>query len=137
VRDLRDGLVLLDRAVLGDGGLPRVRRHFPDGILIGCRDHPPAGEEHLPARGGQGEQVSDELVAGAGPVHADQHLLPEPGGHLPQGGGQHVPVIGERVRAGVAGAQQHGQALARIRAPRRQWMEAVAFLPGGSRPLLV
>ena len=51
--------------------------------------------------------------------------------------GQHLLVVGERVRARVAGPQQHGQALARIRSPRPQWMEAVALLPGGSRSLLV
>ena len=38
---------------------------------------------------------------------------------------------------GVAGAQQHRQALARIRSPGPQRVEAVAFLPGGSRSLLV
>ena len=36
-----------------------------------------------PPRGGQGQQVLHELVAGAGPVDADQDLLPEPGRDLP------------------------------------------------------
>ena len=53
-----------------------------------------------------------------------------------QGRGQHVLVIGERVRPGVAGAQQHRQALARIRAPGPQRVETVAFLPGGAAPSL-
>ena len=35
-------------------------------------DHPPAGEQHDLARGGQGQQVSDELVARAGPVDAER-----------------------------------------------------------------
>jgi hypothetical protein len=34
-----------------------------------------------------------------------------------QGRGQHLLVIGERVRPSVAGAEQHGQALAGIPAP--------------------
>jgi hypothetical protein len=48
-------------------------------------------------RGGQGQQVSDEVVAGAGPVDADQELAPEPGRDLPQGRGQHLLMVGEGV----------------------------------------
>jgi hypothetical protein len=44
VRDLRDVLVLLGRAVLGGAGLPRVRRDQLDGVLVGGGDHPSAGE---------------------------------------------------------------------------------------------
>ena len=62
-------------------------------------------------------------------------LPPEPGGDLPQRRGQHLLVVGERVRPGVAGPQQHGQALAGVRAPGAQRVEAVALLPGG-QPLL-
>ena len=57
----------------------------------------------------------DEVVAGAGAVDADYELAPEPGGDLPEGRGQHLLMVGERVRAGVARPQQHGQALAGIR----------------------
>ena len=114
VRDLRDVLVLLGPAVLGDAGLPCACGDLPDGVLVGGGDHPAAGEQHGPPRGGQGQQVLDELVAGAGTVDADQDLAPEPGGDLPDRGGQHFFMVGERVRAGVARAQQHGQALAGI-----------------------
>ena len=134
-RDLRDVLVLLGAAILGGAGLPRVLRDLPDGVLVGGGDHPPAGEQHGPPRGGQGQQVLHELVAGAGPVNADEDLLPEPGRDLPDRRGQHVPVVGERVRPGVAGPQQHGQALAGVRQPGAQWMKAIALLPGGSEQL--
>ena len=137
VRDLRDVLVLLRAAVLGDAGLPRACGQLPDRLLVGGGDHPPAGEEHLPARGGQGQQVLDELVARAGPVDADHDPAPEPGGDLPDGRGQHLLMVGERVRPGVPGPEQHREALAGIPAPRPQWVEAVAFLPGGSRSLLI
>ena len=64
---------------------------------VGGGDHPPAGEQHGPPRGGHRQQVLYELVAGAGPAGADQDLVPEPGGDLPEGRGQHVPVAGERI----------------------------------------
>src|ERR1017187_3481592 len=47
--------------------------------------------------GGHRQQVLDELVAGPGPVDADQDLAPEPGRDLPDGRDQHVLVIGEGV----------------------------------------
>jgi hypothetical protein len=46
-------------------------------------------------------------------------------------------MVGERVRAGVPGAEQHGQPLAGADEPGAQRVEAAAFLPGGSRSLLV
>ena len=95
----------------------------------------PAGEQHFLLRRGQGQQVLDELVACAGPVDADQDLAAEPGGDLPQGRGQHFLMVGERVRAGVARSQQHGQALAGIGEPGAQRV-AVALLPGGSGSFL-
>ena len=97
VRDLRDVLVLLDGAVLADAGLPRAARDLPDRVLVRSGDHPAAGEKENPARGGQGQQVLDELVAGAGPIHTDEDLRPEPGGDLPDRRGQHLLVVGERV----------------------------------------
>jgi hypothetical protein len=63
-------------------------------------------------------------------------LAPEPGRDLPEGRGQHLLVVGEGVRAGVAGPQQHGQGLAGVGAPGPERVEAVAFLPGGSAPSL-
>jgi hypothetical protein len=135
VRDLRDGFVLLDAAVLGDAGLPRRGGQLPDRLLVGCGDHPAAGEEEFPPRRAQRQQVLDELVAGPGAAGADQDLPPEPGGDLPEGRGRQVPVIGEGARSGVAGAQQHGQALARIGSPRRQRVEAVAFQVGAAPSL--
>jgi hypothetical protein len=72
--------------------------------------------------------VSDEVVAGAGPVDADDDLAPEPGGDLLQGRGQYFLVVGERVRAGVARSEQHVQALAGVRAPGSEGVEAVAHL---------
>ena len=84
---------------------------------------------------GHGPRVHDLRHTMA--VNNLRYPAPEPCRDLPEGGGQHVPVIGERVRARVARSQQHRQAFARIRTPRRQWVEAVALLPGGSRPLLV
>jgi len=55
----------------------------------------------------------DELVAGVGPVHADQDLLPEPGRDLADRRGQHVPMISERVRPALApGARPGGADLA-------------------------
>jgi hypothetical protein len=41
--------------------------------------------------------VLDELVAGAGPVDADEDLAPEPGRDLPDRGGEHFFMVGERV----------------------------------------
>ena len=116
--DLGDVLVLFGRAVLPGAGLPRAGGDVPDGVLVGGGDHPAAGEQQDPARGGQGQQVLDEVMAGPGPVDADQDLGPEPGRDLPDGRGQHLLVVGEGVRARVAGPQQHGQALAGIRRPR-------------------
>ena len=81
--------------------------------------------------------MADEVVAGSGPVDADQDLAPEPGGDLPEGRGEHLLVVGERVRPGVAGAQQHVQALAGVRAPGGEGVEAVALLPGRGGSLLV
>jgi hypothetical protein len=71
------------------------------------------------------------------PSTADEDLPPEPGRDLPEGGGQHLLMAGERVRAGVPGTEQHGQALAGVRQPGAQRVEPVALLPGGSRPFLV
>jgi hypothetical protein len=79
------------------------------------------------ARGGQGQQVADEVVAGAGPVDADEDLAPEPGRDLPEGRSQRLLVVGERVRPGVARPEQHRQALAGVRQPGAQRVEAVAF----------
>ena len=73
-RDLRDVLVVLGGAVLAGAGLPRAGGDLADGVLVGGGDHPPAGEQHGPPRGGQGQQVLHELVAGAGPVDADEDL---------------------------------------------------------------
>ena len=67
VGDLRDVLVVLGGAVLGGAGLPRARGDLLDCVLVGGGDHPPAGEQHHPARGGHRQQVSDELVAGGRP----------------------------------------------------------------------
>ena len=97
--DLGDVLVFLGRAVLAGAGLPRAGGHLPDRVLVGGGDHPAAGEQHDPARGGHRQQVLDEIVAGAGPVDADQDLAPEPGRDLPDRRGQHLLVVGERVRA--------------------------------------
>jgi hypothetical protein len=132
-------LVLLGAAVLGGAGLPRAGREQPDGVLVGRHDRPAAGEQHGLARGGKAQQVADEVVAGAGAgaVDADHDLAPEPGGDLLQGRGQHLLVVGEGVRAGVAGPQLHGQALAGIAAPGSQRVETVPFLPRGRRPFLV
>src|SRR5207237_4221255 len=88
--DLRDVLVVLGGAVLGGAGLPCAGGDLADGVLVGGHDGPPAGEQRFLLRGGQGEQVADEVVAGAGAVDADQDPPPEPGGDLPQGGGQHL-----------------------------------------------
>jgi hypothetical protein len=95
--DLGDVLVLLDGAVLPGARLPRELRDAHDRRLVGAGDHPAAGEQDLPARGGHAQQVIDELVARARAVNADQDLAPEPGRDLAQGRGQHIPVIGERV----------------------------------------
>jgi hypothetical protein len=43
------------------------------------------------------------------PSTADQDLAPEPGRDLPDRSGQHILVVGERVRPSVARVQQHGQ----------------------------
>jgi hypothetical protein len=51
----------------------------------------------FPARGGQRQQVPDEVVAGTGAVDADHDIPPEPGRDLPQGRGQHLFMVGERV----------------------------------------
>ena len=136
VRDLRDVLVLLGGAVMGDTGLRRARGDLRDGGLVGSGDHPPAGEQQGPPRGRQGQQVPNQVVAGPDAVDADDDLAPEPGGDLPDRGGQHFQVVGEGVRVGVAGAEQHVQALAGVPALPRRRVEAVAHLPGGSRPLL-
>ena len=74
VRDLRDVLVFLDRAVLGDAGLPRARGHHLDGILVGrVIIHPQVNSTIR-----RGEDIASrcliELVARAGPVDADQQL---------------------------------------------------------------
>ncbi len=45
--------------------------------------------------------------------------------------------VGEGVRAGVAGPELHVEALAGVHAPRRQRVESVALLPGGSRSLFI
>ena len=108
-----------------------------DGVLIGGGDHPPAAEQDHRARRGQGQQMLHELVAGAGPVDANQDLAPEPGRDLPDRRGQHLLVAGERIRARVARPQQHGQALAGAGTPGAQRVEAVALLPGGGGALLV
>ena len=111
---------------------------FADGVLIGCSDHPAAGEEHRPPRRGRcaSRCLTSSWLAPA-PSTRTRILRPEPGGDLPDRRGQHVLVVGEGVRAGVPGPQQHRQALAGISSPGRQRVEAVAFLPGGSRSLLV
>jgi hypothetical protein len=57
-------LLARERPTRSDG-LPRARRDQLDGLLVGSGDHPPAGEQRLPARGGQGEQVLDDVVAGS------------------------------------------------------------------------
>jgi len=76
-------------------------------------------------------------MARAGAVDADDDLLPEPGRDLPDRRSQHLLMVGKRVRPGVAGPQQHGQALARIRSPGPQRVKAVAHFPGGRRAFLV
>ena len=56
---------------------------------------------------------------------------------LPQGRGQHLLMVGEGVRPGVAGPQLHGQALAGIAAPGPQGVETVALSSrSGPRPSL-
>jgi hypothetical protein len=75
-------------------------------------------------------------MARAGLVDADHDLPPEPGGHLAERRGQHFLVIGERVRPRVAWSQEHGQALAGIREPGAQCMEAVALRPRRRRSSL-
>jgi hypothetical protein len=100
-------------------------------------DHPAAGEQQRLAFRGQREQVPDQVVAGSGTVDPDQDVPPPPGRDLLQRPVQHFLVIGEGIRAGVAGAQQHVQALAGVHAPGRQRVEAEALLPGGSCPGLV
>jgi hypothetical protein len=67
-------------------------------------------------------------------IRLDQDPAPEPGGDPPDRGGQHVAVIGEGVRSGVAGPQWHGQALARVREPGAQRVESVAFVPCRNHP---
>jgi hypothetical protein len=135
--DLRDVLVALCPAVLRDPRLPRGGGDLADGVLVGGHDGPSAGEQDLLPRGGQGQQVADEVVAGVGPVDADQDAAPEPGRDLPQGRCQHLLVVGERVGAGVAGSQEHVQALAGVRAPGGERMEAVSHLPRRRGPFLV
>ena len=138
VRDLGDVLVVLggcrpgrSRASTRRRGACRWRPRRPAVII-----HPQVNSTFR--RGdARDSRCSDEVVAGAGPVDADHDLPPEPGRDLPQRRGQHLFMIGERVRPGVAGAEQHGQALAGIPAPGPQWVETVAFLPGGSCPFLV
>ena len=125
VGDLGDVLVFLHDAVLVHGGLPGGGGQQPDRLLIGGGDRPAAGEQHGAAPGRQRQQVADELVAGAGPVDADQQPRPHPGGDLPDRRGQHREVIGEGVRAGVARPQQHRQRLGGIGQPGPQRMEAV------------
>jgi hypothetical protein len=72
-------------------------RDLHDRGLVGGGDHPPAGEQHGPPRSRRGQEVVHELVAGAGPVDADEDLPPEPGGDLPEGRGQHLLVVGKGV----------------------------------------
>jgi len=137
VGDLGDVLVLLDGAVLVHGGLPAAAGQQPDRLLIGFGDGPAAGEQHLAPRRGQGQQVADQLVAGAGPIDADQQLGPHPSRDLPERRRQHREVVGEGVRSGVARPQQHRQALGGIGAPGPQRVEAVPVLERGSGAFLV
>ncbi len=76
-------------------------------------------------------------MTGPGPVDTDEDLAPEPGRDLPDRGGQHLFMAGERVRPGVARAKHHGQALAGVREPGSQRVEPVALLPGRGGALLV
>jgi hypothetical protein len=137
VGDLGDVLVLLDGAVQVHRGLPGGGGQQPDRLLIGFGDGPAAGEQHPAPRRGQGQQVADQFVAGADPVDADQQLRPHAGGDLPDRRGQHREVVGEGVRAGVAWAQQHRQALGGIGAPGPQRVEAVPGLERGSGAFLM
>jgi hypothetical protein len=57
----------------------------------------PEVKQHGAAPGRQRQQVGDQLVAGAGPVDADQQLRPHAGGDLPERRGQHGQVIGEGI----------------------------------------
>jgi len=82
-------------------------------------------------------QVFEQLVGGAGAVDADEDLHAALGWDLGDRGGEHGEVVGHGVGSGVARAQQHLQALAGVGAPRRERVEAEAFLEGGGRPVLV
>jgi len=134
--DLRDVLVVLGGAVLGGAGLPCCGGDLPDGVLVGGHDGPSAGEQQFLLRGGQGQQVPDEVVAGAGPVDADEDPAAGPGRDLPDRGGQHLLVVGEGVRAGVAWPEQQWPGTRGYWRTRRPGMEAVALFPGGGCPSL-
>jgi len=97
VGDLGDVLVLLDGTVLVDGRLPGRRGQLRDGLLVGGGDSPAAGEKDSAAPGRQRQQVADQLMAGAGPVDADQQPGPEAGGDLADRRRQDREVIGEGV----------------------------------------
>jgi hypothetical protein len=81
--------------------------------------------------------VLDKVVSGAGAIHPDHQLRSPAGGDLRQRRAQHRHVIGNRVRPGVARAQQHRQRLGGIGQPGAQWMEAEPFLEGGRGALLI
>jgi hypothetical protein len=64
-------------------------------------------------------------------------LLRKPAGTCRRAPGQHVLMVGERVRLFVASAGQQGQALAGNWRTTPPWAETLAFLPGRRGALLV
>ena len=79
--------------------------------------------------------MPDQVVAGSGAVDADEDLAPEPGGDLPDRGGQHFQVAGE----GAEGHCRRGAACPGTRGCSGTSPPAGgsrSHLPGGSRPSL-
>jgi hypothetical protein len=126
VADLGVGV---DLPVGAQGVHPRRFGQFPDPghgpLVAGPPDRVlhPAAAAAVGAGSVQLRQMCDELTGGAGPVDGDQDVGAPRGGDLSQGGVHDQDVVGGGVRAGVARAEHHGQAVSDIRAPRRQRME--------------